>query len=587
MATPREHTLTDEQRAFVEAELPRDALVLSDAVAGSGKTTTLAAFARHHAEKRILYLVFNTAVREEAERRMPANARPRTLHSLALEVARATRAVRGQPPINLVPTIDKAVLLDYVLGDATTSKADAAFLRMRGASTWLVDLFRLYLHDTQIVVDDAYVRRAVMRDVRPFARQRLEDAVRALAHGLRVAWRGASNGALAATHDVCAKLMFKVGASIAQSYDVVLCDEAQDVSAQFLAVIMKWRGTVPLVFVGDRCQHIYSFLGTSNVFGAVAPTHAFALTASFRFGDAIAALARAASQRALVGAARHASRTLEADVPRLIPAHVVALKRGTTAYLHRTNVQLLLHAAEIARMQPPKTIGIAGRGASVFKEVEDLLHDLATQAYMIDLKLKRATDEGDGSKKALIEWVRAKRGEAAEIVRVLKDRAKTGAAALSSNVDALLCTVHGAKGLEWEFVVVGDDLLPESTHEFKELKEKDGTATWKREPAWKRARTAVATSASTLASFDPDSDVAAAATTSTTTTTTTTFVAQNDELSEDDVEPLMRTQFASIDADEGWRLLYVALTRARDTLVVSPRIALALRKREAHFAQKK
>ena len=72
--------LTDEQIAICQAA--RDLAVGSSlkiqAFAGTGKTTTLAAIAESLARRKFLYLVFNPAAADEAERKMPSNVMVRT-----------------------------------------------------------------------------------------------------------------------------------------------------------------------------------------------------------------------------------------------------------------------------------------------------------------------------------------------------------------------------------------------------------------------------------------------------------------------------------------------------------------------------
>jgi len=53
------------------------------AFAGTGKTSTLEAFARANPERRMLYLAYNRAIRDEAERRFPFNVECKTSHQLA------------------------------------------------------------------------------------------------------------------------------------------------------------------------------------------------------------------------------------------------------------------------------------------------------------------------------------------------------------------------------------------------------------------------------------------------------------------------------------------------------------------------
>ena len=76
----REMEPTDEQKNILEA---RGRVLRINARAGTGKTTTLRMLSGEHADKRILYLVFNKKAREDARSKFPGNVTVKTLHSLA------------------------------------------------------------------------------------------------------------------------------------------------------------------------------------------------------------------------------------------------------------------------------------------------------------------------------------------------------------------------------------------------------------------------------------------------------------------------------------------------------------------------
>ena len=71
---------TEEQKAILDA---KGRVLLINARAGTGKTTTLRMIAAAHPDQKILYLVFNRKAREEAGAKFPRNVEVRTVHSLA------------------------------------------------------------------------------------------------------------------------------------------------------------------------------------------------------------------------------------------------------------------------------------------------------------------------------------------------------------------------------------------------------------------------------------------------------------------------------------------------------------------------
>ena len=73
---------TEEQERVVLAAKSGKDLVIQ-ALAGTGKTTTLKLLAEALFEKRGTYIAFNKAIVEEAESKFPSNVKCRTAHSLA------------------------------------------------------------------------------------------------------------------------------------------------------------------------------------------------------------------------------------------------------------------------------------------------------------------------------------------------------------------------------------------------------------------------------------------------------------------------------------------------------------------------
>src|SRR5437773_1291964 len=76
---------TPEQQAVVDSDLKTGDALKVVACAGSGKTATLAEYARAHPMDQMLYLAFNKSVQVDAEQKFPANVLARTVHSLAFQ----------------------------------------------------------------------------------------------------------------------------------------------------------------------------------------------------------------------------------------------------------------------------------------------------------------------------------------------------------------------------------------------------------------------------------------------------------------------------------------------------------------------
>ena len=71
---------TEEQQAILDSG---GRVLLINARAGTGKTTTLQMITLAHPDLKILYLVFNRKAKEEANSKFPKNMEIQTVHSLA------------------------------------------------------------------------------------------------------------------------------------------------------------------------------------------------------------------------------------------------------------------------------------------------------------------------------------------------------------------------------------------------------------------------------------------------------------------------------------------------------------------------
>ncbi len=93
------------------------------------------------------------------------------------------------------------------------------------------------------------------------------------------------------THDVYLKLFQLSGPSLANKWDTILFDEAQDANPVTSAFVLSQPCRI--VLVGDRYQQIYRFRGADNALSSSRLEQAdrLWLTTSFRFGPAVAEMA--------------------------------------------------------------------------------------------------------------------------------------------------------------------------------------------------------------------------------------------------------------------------------------------------------
>lgn len=528
-------TLTEEQEAFVARRPERGDLIHVEAVAGSGKTTTLVEYAKRHPDLRILYVVYNKDAQLSARERMPENAEPRTFHSLALETLRVWRAqhrMKAPTPRSYVDAKDvERTLKGHPQQAAINYFSEARHRRVAAR------LYKQYCEDTQRAPDDAYVRQ--QRDL--LYEQDGDEKIFADADAhfyvdaIKLLKRAAQLGHSQVTFDACAKLMFLSPPQL-DRYDVILVDEAQDFQAQYLSVVMAWR-PLPLVFVGDRNQRIYGWQGSTSVFEVTTPTREYALTRSFRFSDAVAEVAHTVIRAPIVGGARTPSRVVVDAMPGVAPAmHLMGMR--DVIYLHRSNLTLLKHAVRILELNTRFKVAIIGRGRQIVNDVKKLVEMRRARRWLYDKRVQEAVSSNDRQQQKLHEWIDKEPARVSRMMDLLCDHLVRQ----NAKADVYLGTVHASKGLEWDAVVLNDDLIPprldgmpenEYTHdvavEVDEEKEEEDDK-------------------------------------------------EDEEKEEEDV-PVTRQR--SCARSEAWRLVYVAATRARRLLVITPLLkrALALRER--------
>ena len=247
-----------------------------NAVAGSGKTTTLIEYAARRTDRSILYLTYNRSVADEVKTKVAErglrHVAVHTIHALAY---RHTDAARLQ----LEHEISEWKLLERYVPAADRRGQTGLML------AWLLkDLVGYYLNSAHPGIDDELLQRYA-QDTAPQARvlalldrrgAELLGLVRALLGDMR-------GGAQPAVHDFYLKLFQFQRTPL--PYDIILVDEAQDTSGVMLSVVE--RQPARKVFVGDTFQQIYGFRHAVNSLDRLAAP-ALPLSQTFRFGDELA-----------------------------------------------------------------------------------------------------------------------------------------------------------------------------------------------------------------------------------------------------------------------------------------------------------
>ncbi len=440
---------TAEQEAIIGAQ----GNIKVAAVAGSGKTTTLIEYARNKpVGARILYLAFNKTVKGEALKKFAAaglsNVRVETAHSLAYRhvVIANGYKVSGAG----YRTHEVAALL----GLQGNGEKHAEFMVANHINRFITYFCNSGAAKVQQlnyldVVRDAKAKTFVARFY-PY----IEAQTRRLLARM-------NKGEIAVTHDFYLK---KFGLSNpVLPFDYILFDEAQDASAAMLGMVLQQPATK--VIVGDTHQQIYSWRHAVN---ALAQTHfqTLHLSASFRFGKDIAALARH-----ILGWKAHLQDGYAAVA---INGLGNSNKKETKAVIARSNLGLLLKAIEaVTGKAPVKKIHFEGNfnaytyadeGASLY----DVLHlyngknqyirDPLLQAMGSMAELEEYVENTEDMQLGMmVEIVKQYENDIPHLLQTIRD--KHLPSEQKGQADLIFSTVHRCKGMEYDEVELAPDFI--------------------------------------------------------------------------------------------------------------------------------
>jgi F-box protein, helicase, 18 len=473
---------SEDQAKFASLAIAPGVLILVNAYAGTGKTTTLELFTRRNPKKRFLYLVFANKNAKEAKDRFPSNVHPTTVHGLAKERHGIRYFDAGKMGENRVRASDLMKKYELTYDDASN----------------VIDTVSAFLNSTDQEITYANIAKrdklsgAAQDRIVTFARRHL-SAMRDL------------NDTTPATHDLYLKEW--VGTKpVLSEYDCILVDEAQDSNRVTLELVMsQWIARrCAVVFVGDRHQNVFAFRDTVNAMEVYdrQATDRIRLSESYRFPAKVGKWATDVLMH-FKGETVPVKGKAPAPTPgwleeafvknrewRAIPGRKFAeippkdAQGPTMCILARTNGTLLKFAIAMLASDPEKKFHFAGtskrdnwspRSAYFFTEIEEACAlALAKPGKPPEMKTKlmrqftswlhfktHADEQNDHEASRIISLVEAIKP--AELPAKLKAIEK---ACVSDMAYTTLATAHRSKGLEWDRVkVLGDFkniLLPET-----------------------------------------------------------------------------------------------------------------------------
>lgn len=441
--------LTSEQLAIINST----GNIRINAVAGSGKTTTLIEYARARPRgSRILYLAFNKSVKLEAARKFSDN----NLHNVKVETAHslAYKHTVFRHHYKVRPQGYKTNEIAELLGLKSNGEKHGEYIVANHINKFIA----YFCNSEKSRVQELNYLDTIAD---PKARSFVKLAYDYIESQTRLLLAKMDKGDIEVTHDFYLK---KFQLSHPQlDFDYILFDEGQDASAAMLDVFLRQQATK--VIVGDTHQQIYGWRFAINSLEKT-DFKSYRLSTSFRFAQPVADLAKEA-----LGLKKHIGRDQEVS----IAGKGESKELKTRAVLGRSNLGLLLKAIGLLSKNKIRHIYFEGNinsytyadeGASLY----DVLNLYNAKHHLIKDKLISAMKDieeledyiektGDNQLGMMVEIVKEYGNEIPEIIRSIKEKhVKDGE---REKAEIIFSTVHRCKGLEYDDVYLVNDFITE------------------------------------------------------------------------------------------------------------------------------
>lgn len=435
---------TDEQRAILEA-VNLDSDLSIEALAGTGKTTTLKLLAEKYPRKKGIYVAFNKSIVDEAKSKFPSSVSCSTAHGLAYRAVGRNYATRLHANQRLsfkqiakwldAPKYSfKSSISNHVLDPAQIARYAQATVRN-------------FCKSVDFEIEEQHVEMPIL--ISSNERLSQEFSKKLLPYAKRI-WDDLLNyeGFMRFGHDHYLKI-WQLGEPTIGA-DFILFDEAQDADPVMLDVVNSQTSS-QLIYCGDQFQAIYEWRGARNALEMVHVDQHLWLTQSFRFGDAIAEEANDFLER--LGSPKEI-RGLNSIGSKLKPL------LNPDAILCRTNAGVM--SALMNEQARGRKVAIIGRTQDLIDFAEACLQlmqgsrtghpelaPFATWESVLGF-IEEYPDEAQEIKTMveLIESFTPRR-----LIVALEE------VVTEKHADVVISTAHRAKGREWETVKLHGDFL--------------------------------------------------------------------------------------------------------------------------------
>jgi len=443
--------ITEEQAAIVATDFD----IKVNAIAGSGKTTTLLHYAgTRDLNKTLLYLVFNKSAKEEADNKFRKaglrNVTVQTAHSLAYQ------------KIMVLPT--------YTLCHKGHTTWDIlVLLKITGDDKFLLanhinKLVNAYCNsDIESIDDFDYLSNVgANKDATGF----INKHIAFISKGAKKVWNMMKEAEIEVTHSFYLK-MYQLSKPQLK-YDYILFDEGQDASPVMLNIFMNQKCIK--VIVGDTHQQIYKWRGAVNSLECV-DFPSYPLTKSFRFGKNIAALARNILK----------DKNVDVEIDGI--ADYANPNINSEAYISRTNICLLQEMISFTNKNPHEEIFFEGNINSLIYTDEGVsIYDIINLFNFDFGRIRNKFIKSFKNFSKLMKYTRQADDRELYVMCKLAEEYNNRLGLILKNIkaqcvtdrdDAVISftTTHKAKGLEYDKVYLTEDFCtidPESNNKTEE-----------------------------------------------------------------------------------------------------------------------
>lgn len=434
---------TKEQEIIFNAH---DDTMIIEAVAGSGKTTTLFEYMKRHPNEKFLYLVFNKKMKDEAEEKKRKlrinNVEVSTIHSFCLRnriTHSNNKEIKNMNVYEIAQKLDLKIdiVKEYI-------SIYTLFLNSEYLDTEIADFIKSYSVDLLTKINNISTKE--IEDEIP---ENIQSGIKKFIIKLLKAM---ASGSISRNFDFILK-DFHCFARQVNKYDTILIDEAQDINPVMFEIIKTKFPNSRKIFVGDSLQQIYMWRGAVNSLQRIDGTK-YSLTNSFRVGKDIENLVKKTYKEIDVNIELTGTNNKNVLVESID-------QNEKFTFLARTNATLVLFAMENLhkKIHIPENIKFdILMDVYKFWAYSDKNKNYALMPYKNFKELKGDNDKGvifDNELSLSIMLVERYEDDIPDIINNLKDVTIKD----MRKAEIILMTAHSTKGLEFEKVIVADDFI--------------------------------------------------------------------------------------------------------------------------------